>query len=342
MYKSINFALFLALILTGACKTPGPADSQLQDSSAIQTMTRSGDNFEITCLDGSSQTVSIADFPEKDPREICPGIGFSECAPRVLYSNGRELKSSNGTYYYPNGTIAISPDGKIRYNNGQQLNDNSGILYFADGSILLGQNSILMYPEGNTLRGTNGTLYYPDKSTLATQNGGLKYPGNQMLSDDSGNFYYSDDRSRRLKSGDTFYYRDGSTARSGQSLYRPEDHKLTQTPIIIEEAVNDGSIVRGLLRFTISQTQFSYILDLPKLHPNVIARYESKKNSWFFRYRISNTDFPVQLTFDGKNTNRTLYLRTGYANDTAIIDFTKTPVSCHIVNTAAQSPAVPR
>jgi len=328
-----------------ACKTTESEDragSGLKDSASIQTMTRTGDNFEITCLDGSQQTVSITDFPNRDPREICPGIGYSECGQRVLYANGRELKATNGTYFYPNGSVAITPDGKVRYVSGQSFSDASNNLFFGNGAPLMNQNATLMYPEGNTLRTANGAIFYPDNSPLALASGGLRYPGNQRLSDESGNFFYSDDKSRRLKSGDSVYYKDGSVAKSSQGLFRPEDHKPTQSPIIIEEPIGDGAVVRGLLRFNVTATQINFLVDLPKLHPSVAARYESKKNSWYFKYNLSNADFPIVLTIDGKNTTKTMYLKTGYSNSTVVVDFTKVPISCRTINTAVQSTGAPR
>lgn len=328
-----------------ACKTTESSDragSGLKDSSSIQTMTRSGDNFEITCLDGSAQTVAITDFPNKDPREICPGVGYSECGQRLLYANGRELKSTNGTYFYPNGSAAITPDGKVRYVSGQNFSDASNNLFFGNGAPLMSQNGSLMYPEGNTLRTANGAIFYPDNSPLALASGALRYPGNQRLSDESGNFFYSDDKSRRLKAGDSIYYKDGSVAKSGQSLFRPEDHKQTQSPIIIEEPIGDGAVVRGILRFNLTPMQLNFLMDLPKLHPSVAARYESKKNAWYFRYNLSNADFPIVLTIDGKNTTKTMYLKTGYANSTVIVDFTKAPLTCRMINTAVQSTGAPR
>lgn len=333
----------LLIVTLVGCKTGDkPDDSGLKDSSAIQAMHRSGDSFEITCLDGSQQTVLITDFPNKDPREICPGVGYSECGSRVLYANGRELKSAGGNYFYPTGTMAVSNDGKVRYFNGQQLSDANGNLFFPNGAPLLSQNNSLMYPEGNVLRSSMGALFYPDNSPMALTSGALRYPGNQRLSDENGNFFYGDDKSRRLKLGDTVYYKDGSLARSGQSLYRPEDHKPAQPPLIIEEPIGDGSIMRGLIRFTITGTQFNYLLDLPKLHPSVAARYESKKNSWYFKYQVLNADFPMVLAFDGKTTTKVLYLKTGHTNSTAIIDFSKTPHSCRLINTAIQSSGGPR
>jgi hypothetical protein len=335
-------AFMLALVACKTTETGDQAGSGLKDSSSIQTMTRSGDNFEITCLDGSAQTVSITDFPNKDPREICPGVGYSECGQRVLYANGRELRSSNGAIYYPNGSIAITPDGKVRYVSGQHFSDASNNLFFGNGAPLLSQNASLMYPEGNTLRTANGAIFYPDNSPLALASGALRYPGNQRLSDESGNFFYSDDKSRRLKAGDSIYYKDGSLAKSGQSLFRPEDHKVTQSPIIIEEPIGDGAVVRGLLRFNLTPTQVNFLMDLPKLHPGVAARYESKKNAWYFRYNLSNADFPIVLTIDGKIITKTMYLKTGYANSTVIVDFTKAPFTCRMINTAVQSTGVTR
>lgn len=332
------------LLLFSGCKTSAVdgSNSSLQDVTSIQAMTRSGDNYDITCIDGSSQVISIAEFPNKDPREICPGIAFSECGQRILYSNGRELKSANGAFYYPTGAVALASDGSARYLNGQSLADSNNNLFFADGSLLQGQNSTLMYPEGNTLRNTSGAVFYPDKTSLSLPNGGLRYPGNLRMMDENGNFYYGDERSRRLKVGDAVYYKDGSIARSGQTLYRPEDHKQTTGPIIIEEPIGDGAVVRGLIRFNILPAQFTYFIDLPKLHPNVSARYESKKNSWNFRYQLTNADYPIHLTIEGKSVSKVLYLKTGYVNSTVVVDFSKSPVMCRLVNTAAQGSSTPR
>lgn len=334
----------VGLFVFSGCKTSAfnGSDSSLRDVTSIQTMTRSGDNYDITCIDGTSQVIPIAEFPNKDPREICPGIAFSECGQRVVYSNGRELKAANGTFYYPTGAVALANDGSVRYFNGQSLTDSNNNLFFADGSLLQGQNSSLMYPEGNTLRNTSGAVFYPDKTSLSVPNGGLKYPGNLRMMDENGNFYYGDERSRRLKVGDAIYYKDGSVARSGQTLYRPEDRKQTPGPIIIEEPIGDGAVVRGLIRFNVLPTQFTYFIDLPKLHPNVSARYESKKNSWYFRYQLTNADYPIHLTFDGKSISKVLYLKTGYVNSTVVVDFSKSPVMCRLVNTAAQGSSTPR
>ncbi|MFM7076660.1 MAG: hypothetical protein ACKO3G_11420, partial [Planctomycetaceae bacterium] len=86
----------------------------------------------------------------------------------------------------------------------------------------------------------------------------------------------------------------------------------------------------------------NFLMDLPKLHPAVSARYESKKNNWYFRYNLSNADFPIVLTIDGKTVSKTMYLKTGYANSTVIVDFTKTPFTCRTVNTAVQSSGATR
>jgi hypothetical protein len=345
MFRFRFFGLVaLSLFTLSGCKTSSGtgSDSSLRDVTAIQAMTRSGDSYDITCMDGTSQTIPIAEFPSRDPREICPGVTFSECGQRIIYSNGRELKSANGTFYYPTGAVALATDGSARYLNGQSLADSNNNLFFADGSLLQGQNSALLYPEGNTLRNTSGAVFYPDKTNLSLPNGGLRYPGNLRMMDESGSFYYGDERSRRLKVGDAVYYKDGSVARSGQTLYRPEDRKQTSGPIIIEEPIGDGAIVRGLIRFNILPNQFTYFIDLPKLHPNVSARYESKKNSWYFRYQLPNADYPIQLTFDGKSISKVLYLKTGYVNSTVVVDFSKSPFICRLVSAAAQGSSTPR
>jgi hypothetical protein len=327
-----------------SCKTSvvSNSDSSLRDVTSIQSMTRSGENYDVSCIDGTSQVIPIAEFPNKDPREICPGIIYSECGQRIVYSNGRDLKSANGTFYYPTGNVAVAADGAARYLNGQSLADANKRLFFADGSLLQGQNATLMYPEGNTLRNTNGALFYPDKTSLSSPNGGLKYPGNRRMMDENGNFYYGDERSRRLKVGDAIYYKDGSIARSGQTVYRPEDHRQTSGPIMIEEPISDGAINRGFIRFNILPSQFTYFIDLPRLHPNVSARFESKKNAWYFQYKIPNADYPIHLTFHGKNISKVLYLKTGYVNSTVVVDFSKSPIVCRLVTTAVQSSSVPR
>ena len=341
--------VFLAIVpVLGAfvgCKTTESdhqAGARLKDSTSIQSMSRSGDNYEITCLDGSSQVVAITDFANKDPREICPGVGYSDCAQRMFYANGRELRASNGTYFYPNGSAAITPDGKVRYVSGQQFSDASNNLFFGNGAPLMTQNGTLMYPEGNTLRSANGAVFYPDNSPLALASGALRYPGNLRLSDESGNFFYGDERGRRLKFGETIYYKDGSVARSNQGLFRPEDRRQTQSPIMIEEPIGDGAVVRGLLRFNMTPSQVNFLVDLPKLHPSVAARYESKKNTWYFRYNLSNADFPIVLSLDGKSIAKTMYLKTGYANSTVVVDFTKAPFTCRAINTAVQSTGASR
>lgn len=343
---TLRFARLGAFCLAvfSGCKTSSGngSDSGLRDATSIQVMTRNGDNYDISCIDGTSQVIPIAEFPSRDPREICPGVVYSECGQRILYSNGRELKSVNGTFYYPTGAIALATDGSARYLNGQLLADANNNLFFADGSLLQGQNSALNYPEGNALRNNSGAVFYPDKTALSLPNGGLRYPGNLRMMDENGNFYYGDERSRRLKVGDSIYYKDGAVARSGQTLYRPEDHKQTPGPIIIEEPISDGAIVRGLIRFNILPSQFTYYIDLPKLHPNVSARYESKKNSWYFRYQLTNADYPIHLAIEGKSVSKVLYLKTGYVNSTVVVDFSKSPAMCRLVNTAAQSSSTPR
>jgi len=341
LVQHLRTAVFIAMTASAvACKTTGNQGiegANLKDSSSIQSMRRYGDVFEITCLDGTLQTVAIAEFASKDPRDICPGVGYSECGQRVTYSNGRDLRSSNGTYYYPNGSVAITPSGRIRYLNGQNLSDSRNNLFFGNGSPLVGLNGTLMYPEGNFLRSASGAIYYPDNSPLALASGALRYPGNKQLSDDSGNFFYSDDSNRRLKSGDSVYYKNGTIARSGQSLFRFEDRKQTRSPIMIEEAIGDGAVTRGLIRFNIAPTQINYQIDLPKLHPDVAAKYDSKRNSWIFTYHLTNADFPIFLTIDNKTITKTMYLKTGYTNSTVIVDLNKSPYSCRIVNTAIQS-----
>lgn len=346
-----RMAIFLATgpialaFMVSSCKTGEHSDhspADLKDSTSIQSMTRNGENFEITCLDGSTQAILITEFPNKDPREICPGVGYSECGQRILYANGRELRSASGTYFYPNGSIAIAPDGKVRYQSGQLLSDASNNIFFGNGAMLFAQNANLLYPEGNTLRTANGAIFYPDNSPLALASGALRYPGNQRLSDESGNFYYSDEKSRRLRAGETVYYKDGSVARSGQNLFRPEDHKPTQGPIILEEPIGDGAIVRGLIRFTLTPGQTNFLIDLPKLHPSVSARYESKKNSWNFRYFLSNADFPMVVTIEGKTISKVMYFKTGYTNSTVMVDFSKSPHICRTINTAIQSTGAPR
>jgi hypothetical protein len=340
--RFVGFVATGLLLFNGCKKSPvNGSHSSLQDVTSIQVMTRSGENYDITCIDGTSQVIPIAEFPNKDPREICPGIAFSECGQRVVYSNGRELKAANGSFYYPTGAVALANDGSVRYFNGQLLADSNNNLFFADGSLLQGQNSALMYPEGNVLRNSNGAVFYPDKTSLYWPNGSLKYPRNLRMMDEDGSFYYGDERSRPLKVGEVVYFKDGSIARFGQTLYRPEDRKQTPGQIVIEEAIRDEAVVRGLIRFNVLPSQFIYFIDLPKLHPNVSARYDSKKNSWYFQYQLTNAGYPIHITFDGKIISKVLYLKTGYVNSTVVVDFSKSPVMCRLVNTAAQVSSTP-
>jgi len=344
--RFITTKLLLVFYASGyfsGCKTnlsDSQQGSELLDSSAIQTMNRNGDNFEITCIDGASQTVSILDFAAKDPREICPGIVYSECGARVVYANGRELKSPNGSYLYANGNVAITKDGAFRYANGQSLVDSNGTMFFPEGSTLHSANKGLMYSNGQILKSANGNLYYPDNSVLASASGALRYPGNRPLIDESGKYYYGDGVNKSLKVGDTFYYRDGSSARSNQMLFRMEDRKTTQVPVVIEEAVSDGINVKGTIRFTIAQNQSSYLLDLPNLYPNMLVRFDSKRNTWLVKYKMINGDSPLQLTFDGKSQSKIVYLKTGYGTEAAVVDFTRSPADCRILSSPAPKPKI--
>ena len=333
--------IFCASVGFSGCKTnlaDGSENSGLRDSSAIQTMTRNGENFDITCLDGASQTVSIMDFTTKDPSEICPGITYSECGPRVIYANGRELKTPNGSYLYANGSVALTKEGVFRYANGQSLVDGNGNMFFPEGSNLYSSTKGIMYANGQILKSANGSLYYPDNSILASPTGALRYPGNRSLIDESGNYYYADGVNKRLKAGDSFYYKDGSQARTNQTLFRSEDRKITQIPVVIEEQVSDGINMKGTIRFTIAQTQSSYLLDLPNLYPNMLVRFDSKRNSWLIRYKMINGDSPLQLTFDGKSQSKIIYLKTGYGAETAMVDFTRNPADCRVISSPAPRP----
>ncbi|MCX6124691.1 MAG: hypothetical protein NTV34_08075 [Proteobacteria bacterium] len=330
---ALCLAIFAALALPACKNRERSKESSLNDSTAIQSMNRVGDDFDISCIDGSRQVVPILEFPTKPSSAICPDVKATDCPSQILYSNQRELRSARGDYNYPDGSPLLLKDLQFRYFGGRPLANGSEGLLFPDGSNLYLPSQGFFFPDGKLFKAKTGYVYYPSGRVFFTSDGfSIKYPDDKFLRDTNGNFYYTKKNgSQLLRTSSTFYYTDGLVARSGGNIYRESDRRVSNLPLIIREDIADATSSFGYVQFNVSAQSDSYFIDLPNLAPGMIARYQSSTKNWFIRYQFVNLMAPLQITFDGDNQSMVFFLKTGYRGQTVMVDFSHAPANCKVV-----------
>ena len=320
-----------------SCRTATPnTNADIKSSEDILDIQRINNDYLITCIDGSTQTIPASTFDTVPSVDICSHVLTSDCQPTIKYSNGQFLRQSSSTYNYASGR-PLKSGGNVYYSNDKKLQvfkNSSGLIYFADGKPLRASDGTFSYPSGDPLKRPNGVYYYPGNRMLKQPNGTLYYPNGVVMKSanttgtraiegsvkSASTFNYSSGNPMKTAAG-AFYYDDQKQARLGNVIYRP-DKSIAATPILIEQAIVDSGKGDsfGTLRFAVESTTDSFSLSLPSIAPEVGMLFEPKSAEFMIRYDFDKNDAPIILTFDEKGVPRLyLFIATGYKGERIVL-----------------------
>jgi hypothetical protein len=329
-------AIFATLGLPSCKNRDRSQGSSLRGRADIQYMTKLGDKYQITCIDGKVQLVDVTVFGKLQDSEICPNVTVSECPDSLkYYPSLKSLKSPEGVFTYMDGRSILSDNNRnfVYSSRGNlKLINNSGGMAFPDGKNLFVANQGYYYPGGKSFLYNSGQVDYPDgKLFFAATGGQIKYPDGATLSDSAKNFYYPQTKILKDTSGN-FKFNNGSYARNGGRLYRLENAVEQPGPITIrQDIISPPNTKLGHIQFSVQPTSDNYFIYLPDLTPGFLAQYNSADNKWYFRYDIENPEAPLQIAFNGKTISKVFFLKTGYAGETVMVDFSESKPTCSMI-----------
>ncbi len=340
--------------LTWACRTPQKNEtgsSGIKSADHMEGMQRIGDNYVITCLDATIQTVPVDEFGKLLASEICPNVLTSECQPSIKYKNGKDLKQAGGSYNYSNGQALKSGGGTIFFNNAarQVFKSATGTYFYPSGIPLRSSGGTFSYMNGQELKSQSGIYYYPNKKVLKQNSGVMFYPNGDTLkagdggslrtidgtASNQGTFYYlrqDKNKDQQVMKGNSgsFFYRDGAVARAGSILYRP-DKSLSVAPLLLEENVGEF----GTLRYAVDKKESSFSLSLPTLSKEVGMTFDPKTGEFFMRFLLTENDAPIILEVDSAGALRfDIWIATGYPGERIVLSGTgnSNEVQCKAVH----------
>lgn len=345
----VGLPMTLLILVSCGVSSPRPA-STIKSAEDILDMQRVGNDYIVTCLDGSSQKIPVATFESVPSTEICAKVLSADCPSVIKYKTGQNLRQSATVFNYPNGKpiksggtvyyfgekkpLFKNTSGAIFYGDGKPLRTTDGTFYYPSGKPLKKQG-IYYYPDGNVLKQNNGILYYPNGTIMKTSStSGSR--GSETAVKSPSSFNYSDGSPMKTAAG-VFYYEGQKPVRSGSILYR-EDKSMAVTPIMLEQKIGDGEEF-GSLRFAVEAQSDAYSLSLPTITPEIGLIYDPKSTEFRMRFQLDKNEAPIVMTIDERGAPRIyMFVSTGYPGERIVLfgNSLTSDLQCRAVHTAEE------